>query len=875
MAEAGDIVTYRDVTDIKHNRETGRAVVKLGEFGEDEADLVIGTDGINSVVRRHLLGTENFCPRYSGHAWAGGCMDLASFPGRDQRKDAMVFTIGKGGLFCYSTGSRHIRQRNWEDPLIGKIIAEAEPSHVYGIKTLPKLPMWGTNRVVLVGDSAHAMSPITGQGASQSLEDAQTLALLLRNMIRKFHADEVNRDSLSTSVERTLSMYYDMRHRRVEEIAALGSALDKQHMLKTHPLAECIRYALFRTINSFPYIMGSLNERLYGWDVEECVESLTNKDQTNVERGQHPDKGVIDLIALNHYWKLRRADSQYNEAERQHFINSNTSIARTLEQYPIGRKNLPISDLMCHKVDDDYYWKGFWDSVEPGCLDESQLIDTIKFLNGEQAAAHLSVYLPDRARLRLCEEVILVAAPHGTASRIREGIASYHKIEFLFPGSRQRKSTQMLHVCCPGLQSGATLLDSHNGPVHDSITILSGMCLFTRQILNNTTANGCLDGQKLRHMPPTLYEMECIARLSSIIADVTTLTQSKFGEENHPVVNIVLDLPSWHYYQFIEEGLNSNARSLEEAIDWMEAIKLRCQQLASVLKKAISPESAVVDDLIKETLTLGHQLRLDDILSALSGRPHSLWPQFYSLLRDRDKPHSIRDLAFLFYVFQVLVYPTLVQLYMPRRVYIDSNNDGQRLYWHDPSPVLPLLKGTKEQQSRDMRNHDYRRRELQQIDFLTELYGRECSVNTQSTRVSFWFARLGDGGSRDRQFRYPPPAPSHTTTTPSTTTNATILQLPFPPPYRFSMASGSISELMTDDEYKRKVEHSTEPVVVTFLSPLDDKCQAVASKIEELSGEFTAIKFHRVDVRKHTMLSTALSNTELPIVVFVLTAETF
>jgi 2-polyprenyl-6-methoxyphenol hydroxylase-like FAD-dependent oxidoreductase len=202
-------------------------------------------------------------------------MDLESFPERDEMKNAMVFTIGNGGLFCYSTGSRHMlpwlsifprrqpfhgnpktqlaRQRNWEDALIGKIIAEAEPSYVYGIKTLPKLPMWGANRIVLVGDSAHAMSPITGQGASQNLEDAQTLTLLLRSMIRKFHADGVDSDSLSTTIERTLSLYYDMRRRRVEEIAAVGRALDTS-MLKTQPLAEYIRYALFRAINSFPYI---------------------------------------------------------------------------------------------------------------------------------------------------------------------------------------------------------------------------------------------------------------------------------------------------------------------------------------------------------------------------------------------------------------------------------------------------------------------------------------------------------------------------------------------------------------------------------------------------------------------------------------------
>ncbi|RDH26438.1 hypothetical protein BDQ94DRAFT_176375 [Aspergillus welwitschiae] len=83
------------------------------------------------------------------------------------------------------------------------------------------------------------------------------------------------------------------------------------------------------------------------------------------------------------------------------------------------------------------------------------------------------------------------------------------------------------------------------------------------------------------------------------------------------------------------------------------------------------------------------------------------------------------------------------------------------------------------------------------------------------------------------------------------------------------MPSGSIAEHASDEEYKRKVEHSVEPVVVTFLSPLDDKCNAVASGIAELSHEFTTIKFYEVDVRKHAMLSRALSITELPIVVFV------
>ncbi|KAF4218599.1 hypothetical protein CNMCM5878_006703 [Aspergillus fumigatiaffinis] len=50
---------------------------------------------------------------------------------------------------------------------------------------------------------------------------------------------------------------------------------------------------------------------------------------------------------------------------------------------------------------------------------------------------------------------------------------------------------------------------------------------------------------------------------------------------------------------------------------------------------------------------------------------------------------------------------------------------------------------------------------------------------------------------------------------------------------------------------------------------MDDKCKAVAPKIEELSDEFTSVKFYRVDVGKHAVLSRALSNTGLPVAVFV------
>jgi 2-polyprenyl-6-methoxyphenol hydroxylase-like FAD-dependent oxidoreductase len=43
----------------------------------------------------------------------------------------------------------------------------------------PELPTWHTDRVCLLGDAAHAISPSAGQGTAQALEDVGLLARLL------------------------------------------------------------------------------------------------------------------------------------------------------------------------------------------------------------------------------------------------------------------------------------------------------------------------------------------------------------------------------------------------------------------------------------------------------------------------------------------------------------------------------------------------------------------------------------------------------------------------------------------------------------------------------------------------------------------------
>ncbi len=47
----------------------------------------------------------------------------------------------------------------------------------WGIYDREPLDRWSTDRITLLGDSAHAVTPHLGQGANQAIEDAITLAV--------------------------------------------------------------------------------------------------------------------------------------------------------------------------------------------------------------------------------------------------------------------------------------------------------------------------------------------------------------------------------------------------------------------------------------------------------------------------------------------------------------------------------------------------------------------------------------------------------------------------------------------------------------------------------------------------------------------------
>lgn len=160
-----------------------------------EADVLVGADGVHSLVRRSGWGsgararrhgqtvlrgtTEQAPPDISetwGRGWLFGITPLAGggtnwFTSLPEHREPDV-----------SRAIEHARRTlGGHRPEIDAVLAAATPERtlVHGIATAPAV--WPVrDHAVLIGDAAHAMAPNLGHGANTALADAATLADALR-----------------------------------------------------------------------------------------------------------------------------------------------------------------------------------------------------------------------------------------------------------------------------------------------------------------------------------------------------------------------------------------------------------------------------------------------------------------------------------------------------------------------------------------------------------------------------------------------------------------------------------------------------------------------------------------------------------------------
>jgi 2-polyprenyl-6-methoxyphenol hydroxylase-like FAD-dependent oxidoreductase len=160
--------------------------------GESSGDIVVGADGIHSIVRRSIW-PQAPAPRHVGYrAWRTVTRPVpldegVETWGRGERLGYAALPDGRAYMFAVANsapgapdgGPAELRRRfgSWHSPIPTLLsAAEGAPLHCDDLYELPPLETFTAGKVVLLGDAAHAMTPNLGQGACQALEDAAVLA---------------------------------------------------------------------------------------------------------------------------------------------------------------------------------------------------------------------------------------------------------------------------------------------------------------------------------------------------------------------------------------------------------------------------------------------------------------------------------------------------------------------------------------------------------------------------------------------------------------------------------------------------------------------------------------------------------------------------
>jgi 2-polyprenyl-6-methoxyphenol hydroxylase-like FAD-dependent oxidoreductase len=175
-------------------------VARLESGREERGHVLIGADGIGSVVRAQLLADGP--PRYAGYAgWRAvvhappGLVSPGTFS-ESWGRGVRFGIVDIGGRRIYWFVSETCREGSWERGGIKsefvqrfrgwhppvEALLDATPEGAItatGIYDRPPARRWGAGRITLLGDAAHPMTPNIGQGACQALEDAVVLGRCL------------------------------------------------------------------------------------------------------------------------------------------------------------------------------------------------------------------------------------------------------------------------------------------------------------------------------------------------------------------------------------------------------------------------------------------------------------------------------------------------------------------------------------------------------------------------------------------------------------------------------------------------------------------------------------------------------------------------
>ncbi|KGN38211.1 FAD-dependent monooxygenase [Knoellia subterranea] len=243
------------------HREGDHVVAALTDGTTHTADVLIGADGVNSPTRR-LIDPSAPEARYVGLTNFGGVTPggaaLLSGPDAEPEQWRMVFgrraffghhVVPNGDVVWFvnwprpliSPGERAATtHEQWREQLVDLMDGDTGPAAALieagtldlvadNTHDLGHVPVWHRDRMVVIGDAAHAPAPSSGQGASMAAEDAVVLAQCLRDL---------------PSIDEALAAYEPRRRARVERIVKAGARSSSTK--SPGPLQQQLLRAVFR-----------------------------------------------------------------------------------------------------------------------------------------------------------------------------------------------------------------------------------------------------------------------------------------------------------------------------------------------------------------------------------------------------------------------------------------------------------------------------------------------------------------------------------------------------------------------------------------------------------------------------------------------------
>ncbi|KAI8959591.1 FAD/NAD(P)-binding domain-containing protein [Daldinia sp. FL1419] len=257
MRLATDPERYGAPVEIIQNAKVTKVDIDGGKvWTEDgrlfEGDLIIGADGIHSVVRGAMLGDQDISasiktydsmtfmtqlsiedirsdPSFaylSNPTHQAGLVSINANSGPDANKHILIYHTSPHSLQVVGYTSEKEFAEKFDsaktaiirDVPVSRVVEEFASEFGEGVVNLFRhnqidawrirdvVPMdkWYSGKVLLIGDAAHAVTPLAGQGSNMTIEDAEALSVVLE------------RADLSKGISGALELFMALRKERVD-----------------------------------------------------------------------------------------------------------------------------------------------------------------------------------------------------------------------------------------------------------------------------------------------------------------------------------------------------------------------------------------------------------------------------------------------------------------------------------------------------------------------------------------------------------------------------------------------------------------------------------------------------------------------------------